>query len=194
MKNSGVYEIDLNKALSFIFASVIMTALSIWVFIVPVMESYKISKITNRHAKIKFTQASEYYKERVDKLSSLTRKNKRAIEALNADLERKIFLLENTKNMSDVKIKYAKPEEYGIYYNATDIHVNGKIPFPKKFFDTLYGYNKYQNLLSVEFPVKIALVNGSSELTVSYPVKLFNIKDLNASYDTLKSSYSGQNQ
>ncbi|MCV6607237.1 MAG: hypothetical protein OIF32_03410 [Campylobacterales bacterium] len=182
MKKSNAYSVDLNKALLFIFISILMTIISIWGFIIPMMKEYKISKITNRHGKMKFYQANEYHKNRVEELKKLTADNKDIIEGLNSGFDKLNFKVTTGKYLTNPQIKYKEKQPYGKYYTQTELTVQGRVLQPKNFFDTILSLNKYENLISIEFPIKF-VTTDSKELEVFYPLKLYGIKDLNSSYD-----------
>ncbi len=185
MTKIEAYSVDLNKALLFIFISVVITMISVWGFIVPLMKEYKLSKIENRHAKVKFTQANDYYKQKLEELKNLNIEARDQIESLGADFDLKHFKVYLSSNMSIAEVQFQDFKEYETYFKEGKVQIKSVVPKPDNLFNSIISMAKYKNLIGIDFPIKVAS-KDSRELEVEFNANIYTVGDLNSTYDTLK--------
>lgn len=182
MKKIDSYAIDINKALVFIFSSLVITVISIVFFIVPTMQDFKVSKINNRHAKKKFVDTKAYYEQRLQELKDLTKTNKRVIESLHSAFDEEAFNKNMSIYLSNLMVEYEEREDSSLYFNSRDLNVSGEFPNPNSFFNSIKSLNQFKNTVSIEFPIIIKTERGQ-KLSVVFPATEYSLKDLNSTFD-----------
>ncbi len=182
MKKIDSYAIDVNKALIFTIVSIVITVISIALFIVPTMEQFKVSKITNRHATKRFLDTKQYYEQRLEELQVLKSRNKKAIEALHKGFIEEDLQKYMNNYLSNISLSATDLENRGAYFYSRDINISGEFPSPEKFFESVKNLNAYGNLINIEFPIVMQSKEGHN-LTISFPLRTYTLKDLNGTFN-----------
>lgn len=171
------YNINTNKALFFVFASIFLTIFVAYFYYVPMAKNLKISKIKHKQSKSLYLDTKLAYDSLSKELKDLIAYNKNTTSKLN-----KSFNIHKTKQefnafMNATEIKTSSQKPYKVYFLYQDLNISGEFVDPKNIYFVISDLNNMQNIFSLNFPIEIHA--QKNKVKTSFGTRLYNIADLN---------------
>jgi len=167
-------EIDVAKTLSYIFASLIITIIAASVFIIPNIQQLKVLKIYASRSLVLLKNSREYKDELLEKHKKLSKQNIKFLEALKVPFREKRFEKFSKSVLENFKIKSLQKKEYKDIFYKYEINATAKISDLKYLYEYIDKINKYENLVSISFPMNINS-NKDYSLDIDFTINIYEL-------------------
>jgi hypothetical protein len=161
-----IYGIDVIKNFLFFTLFIVLTLVFIAFIISPAIHAFKKSKTKYYKAKYSLEITTNEYKEKLLELKKLKNANRKILNALKRDLNKKNFKLFASKYMSISSIKETNSSFYQNDFIKTTYIMKAKINSPKNFYDLIDSLKNYKSVLRIYFPIDFIKNKENIDLTL----------------------------
>jgi len=161
-----LYGIDVIKNFLFFTLFIVVTLLVIAFIISPAVNSFKQAKKSYYQTKYTLDKTTSEYKVKFQELTKLKNSNKKILNALKKDFDKKNFKLFTSKYMSIFSIKETNSSIYQKDFIKTTYIMKAKIKSPENFYKLTDVLKNYKTVLRIYFPVDFIKNTENIDLTL----------------------------
>lgn len=170
IKDHSLQEIDILKLIMFVLAFIFVLVFMITIFIIPSIKEYKKSKIENQNSHMNLLKIEEIYMADAGALNAFEQENNKSFKAVLSNFDERDFLNNTSRFFDGASLAKLGNSDDNKSYACYELNVTARLDSPQKFYDFLDFLNSYNNIILLDFPVKMqsrrGLIDTSFELKI----------------------------
>lgn len=170
IKDHSLQEIDILKLIMFVLAFILVLVCMIAFFIIPSIKEYKKSKAANLNSVMNLVRIEEVYTSYQNAFNEFEANNNRTLRAIRTPFNEKDFLSYASNFFDSASLSKVTGTDDNASFAHYELNVTGKLNSPQKFYNFIDFLNNYNNIILLDFPVKMQahkdLIDTSFEIKV----------------------------
>jgi hypothetical protein len=177
-------EIRLIRLLLWILFYLIALFLAIFLFIIPMVKSYKQTRKANVRERLAFTQLRDDHDMVYEKLKALQQKHRKAISAFETPWNEKAFVQKAERFFLAITLKPLDTNRSDPQYRIYEINARTRMDSPQNFYRFIEAIPNFSHVIEADFPIAFRSV-GRDEIEGVFNIRVYEEKppsaDRNAS-------------
>ncbi|MDO5045709.1 hypothetical protein [Campylobacter sp.] len=154
-KDTSLEDIDIVKLLAYILVFVVVCLVMIFAFIVPNIKEYKEINLQHRSQMASVTKISQIHSSKTANLNEMKEKQKQVFKAFETKFNKANFSSFAGKFFSDVTLQEVGAKESKEKFLRYELNVTTSLNTPSKFYQFIDALQRYDNIIKVDFPIKM---------------------------------------
>ncbi len=167
-------DINILKLLTFLFIFIFVVFFIIFVFIVPDIKRLKTAKFKSRQTYNVYKYTNNTLKAKQKELKELKHDNLKIIRAFDNSFDENSFIKFSKKYFTYAKLVKQKKKIYKKNFTQYSFNTISKITDPTVFYKFLAAINSYDNIIQVDFPIRMRAVGD--DINTTFDLKVYTIK------------------
>lgn len=169
-----VYGIDVIKNAGFFALFIIISLISLALFIAPAIKIFKTKQREYYDKKIAYENKLQELKTKQKELKILKNKNRKIILAVTRDFNINHFKKFANEYLNVISIKEVNKTLYKKRFIKTTYTLKSTIKTPKNFYDFVDNVKNYKNLIRVYFPVEF--IKNRKDINLTLKIEVYKFK------------------
>lgn len=169
-KDRSLEDIDILKLLIYVLIFIIVCLIMIFGFIIPNIKEYRVIQSQNRSQLASVAKVEQIYNGKNDALNELKQKDRNLLKAFDTKFNKIKFSAFATNYFTDVKLQEIPSQIEDELYFRYELNVTSMVRTPSKFYDFIDALQKYDNIIKIEFPIKMRGENNKIHTTFNIRV------------------------
>ena len=174
IKDHSLQEIDILKLIMFVLAFIFVLVFMIALFIIPSIKDYKKVKAAHLNSVMNLSKIEEVYNSHADAFKDFETSNNRTLRAIKTPFNEQNFLKDVSVFFDNASLARLTSDDNNESFSRYELNVTGKLNTPQKFYDFIDFLNNYNNIILLDFPVKMQAHNDL--IDTSFDIKVLESK------------------
>ena len=173
-KDTSLEEIDVIKLLVYILIFIIVCLVMIFAFIVPNIKEYREIQYQNRIQTASVAKINQIYNSKNSLLNEIKEKDRMIFKAYDTKFSEDNFTKFASGYFSEVKLSQISQQASEEPFFRYELNVTSNVLTPTKFYNFIDALARYDNIIRVDFPIRMRQDNGKIHTT--FNIKVYGLK------------------
>lgn len=174
IKDNSLENIDILKLLIYVLIFIIVCFVMIFGFIIPNIKEYRLIQAQNRSQMANLARIEQTLNNKSNILNEIKEQERAVLKAFDTKFNKIKFSAFATNYFSDVKLQEIASEVENEPYFRYELTVTSMVKTPTKFYDFIDALQKYDNIIKIEFPIKMRGENDKIHTT--FNIKVYGLR------------------
>lgn len=173
-KDTSLENIDILKLLIYVLIFIIVCLIMIFGFIVPNIKEYRMIQAQNRSQMANVSRIEQVLNTKNNTLNEIKEKDRVTLKAFDTKFNKIKFSAFATNYFSDVRLQEIPAQNKDEPYFRYELNVTSMVKTPTKFYDFIDALQKYDNVIKIDFPIKMR--GDRDKIHTTFNIKVYGLR------------------